>query len=168
MLATTVSSMPTRAVFCDSSGESARIFSMRSDCRKSEMLAVRQSLPCVKGGGTAQAVTEGLIQRKLVLCYIIPVKSQLLPHNPPSQKSKIFASPLYTRGPLSNPTPVQNKVFRHAEDGPVGPSFHTLFGKNRERATRQHPWRTHGSDPPGTPGTAGRERGQSGSRRIPE
>ena len=70
-----------------------------SDCRKSEMFAVRQSLPCVKGGGTAQAVTEGLIQRKVVLFYIIPVKSQLLPHNPPVKNQRFLPAP-FTQGGL--------------------------------------------------------------------
>ena len=53
--------------------------------------------PLCKGRWHGEAVTEGLL-RQFIITYVVEDCSCL--KQSPSQKSKIFASPLYTRGPL--------------------------------------------------------------------
>ena len=58
------------------------------------------SLPCAKGGGTAQAVTEGSCGRYLFCC-----KASAKPYcgnNPSVKNQKIFDSSLCTREPFPN------------------------------------------------------------------
>ena len=52
-----------------------------------------------------KAMTEG-IRTPIILCALIDAALQSL-----SQKSKIFASSLYTREPLGAPAPVRSSVF---------------------------------------------------------
>ena len=83
---------------------------LRMEFDRTNRFAPYQSLPCVKGGGTVLAVTEGLCSRYSFYC-----KANAKSHcgnNPSVKNQKIFDSFLYTREPFRSRLILQKSDLR--------------------------------------------------------